>query len=479
MSGAGSERASDRYSACIPMKSNCRVSSSPPSPPKYSSCWSNGRFTSPSRTASLRRRCRKRRMSRRYSCGSPISTPGGASMRKGTASTRKPVMPSSSQKPIILAISSRTLGVGDVQVGLVAVEAVQEVLPARLVELPDARLLAGEDGLRLLLRRLVDPDVEVAELRRATAPGIDEPRMPVGGVIDDEVDDDPDAAIVRRADDLDEVAVAAEPRVDAVEVGDVVAVVAVGARVEGHQPQARHAEVGEVVDALREPGEVADAVAVAVEERLDVEAVDDRGLPPQIAGVADLHDALPQPREQLGLGPPEEPLLVLADVVQVDAVEADADEPGDPLARARRHRARSAPPRASRRRPARPPPRRTPRAARCPSTRAARPGRCATDPSRSRGPRHPSARARCAPAARPVRGRRARGTPSSTSRSASGACATVARPSAHPASQPAVSALTAAPSSGGGSAGRLHTRASCTRDVPVVRHASRRRAGAG
>ena len=125
--------------------------------------------------------------------------------------------------------------------------------------------------------------------------------MLVGGVVDDEVDDDPDAAVIRRPDDLDEVAVAAEPRVDAVEVGDVVAVVAVGARVEGHQPEARHAEVGEVVDALREPGEVADAVAVAVEERLDVEAVDDGGLPPQVAGVGDLHDCLPQPREQLAL----------------------------------------------------------------------------------------------------------------------------------------------------------------------------------
>ena len=48
-------------------------------------------------------------------------------------------------------------------------------------------------------------------------------------------------------------------------------------------------EVGEVVDAAREAGEVADAVAVAVEEGLDVEAVDDRRLPPQVAGVGDLH----------------------------------------------------------------------------------------------------------------------------------------------------------------------------------------------
>ncbi len=181
--------------------------------------------------------------------------------------------------------------VGDVQIGLVPVEAVQVVLPAGLVELPHARLLAREDGLRLLLGGLVHPHVEVPELRVPAAPRVDEPRVLVGGVVDDEVDDDADAAITGGAQQLDEIAMRAQPRIDPVEVGDVVAVVAVGARVERHEPQARHAEVGEIVDALREAGEVAHPVAVAVEERLDVEAVDDRGLPPQIARVGDLHSA--------------------------------------------------------------------------------------------------------------------------------------------------------------------------------------------
>ena len=52
--------------------------------------------------------------------------------------------------------------------------------------------------------------------------------MLVGGVVHDEVDDHPDAAVARRAHELDEVAEGAEPGVDAVEVGDVVAVVATG-----------------------------------------------------------------------------------------------------------------------------------------------------------------------------------------------------------------------------------------------------------
>ena len=75
--------------------------------------------------------------------------------------------------------------------------------------------------------------------------------MLVGGVVDHEVGDHPDAAVARGAHELDEVAERAEPRVDGVVVGDVVAVVAVGRGVERHQPEAGDAEPGEVVDALR------------------------------------------------------------------------------------------------------------------------------------------------------------------------------------------------------------------------------------
>ena len=183
------------------------------------------------------------------------------------------------------------LRIGDVEVGLVLVELVQVVLPGLLVELPDAVLLVGEDDLLLLGRRLVAPDVEVAVGRVLALAGALEPRVLVAGVVDDEVGDDPHAAVLRGADDLDEVAEAAEPPVDAVEVDDVVAVVAVGRRVDGHQPQARHAQRRQVVEPLRQALQVAGAVAVGVEVGLDVEAVDDRRLPPQVGGVGEPHAA--------------------------------------------------------------------------------------------------------------------------------------------------------------------------------------------
>ena len=52
--------------------------------------------------------------------------------------------------------------------------------------------------------------------------------MLVGGVVDDEVDDHADAALLGAVGELDEVAERAVARIDAVVVGDVVAVVAAG-----------------------------------------------------------------------------------------------------------------------------------------------------------------------------------------------------------------------------------------------------------
>ena len=80
----------------------------------------------------------------------------------------------------------------------------------------------------------------------------------------------------------------AELRVDAVVVRHVVAVVAVGRRIERLEPEAGDAEPGEVVQPARQAVEVADAVAVAVDVLLDVEAVDDGVLVPEVVD----HDGL-------------------------------------------------------------------------------------------------------------------------------------------------------------------------------------------
>ena len=137
---------------------------------------SGGRFTSPSSTWSPLRRTRSARISRSRSCGSRPGSSEAAipcvSIRNGTASMRNPDSPCCQPEAHDLRDRVAHRRVGDVQVGLVAVEVVQVVLPRLLVVGPDAVLGVGEDRLDVLgvRRRLVGPDVEVAVRRVAVGP---------------------------------------------------------------------------------------------------------------------------------------------------------------------------------------------------------------------------------------------------------------------------------------------------------------------
>src|SRR5688572_5734761 len=116
------------------------------------------------------------------------------------------------------------------------------VLLGLVVVGPDAVLGVGEDDLCLrLVWGFVGPHVEVSELGGSPGAGGAEPRMAVRGVVDDEVDDDPQPTVLGCAYEGDEVAERTEPTVDAVVVGDVVAVVAVRRGLEWHQPDAADA----------------------------------------------------------------------------------------------------------------------------------------------------------------------------------------------------------------------------------------------
>src|SRR5690606_25934203 len=87
---------------------------------------------------------------------------------------------------------------------------------------------------------------------------------------------------VRLVHELDEVARRAVAPVDAVVVADVVAVVAVRGRLERREPQRVDTQELQVVEASYQSFEVADAVAVRVHERLEIEAVDHRVLVPEL-----------------------------------------------------------------------------------------------------------------------------------------------------------------------------------------------------
>ena len=88
--------------------------------------------------------------------------------------------------------------------------------------------------------------------------------MLVGRVIDDQVDDDANAALLRLVSELDEIAERAVARVHRVIVGHIVAVIAVRGFLEGHQPDRGDAEPLQVIEPAHEAFEIADAVAVGI-----------------------------------------------------------------------------------------------------------------------------------------------------------------------------------------------------------------------
>ena len=104
--------------------------------------------------------------------------------------------------------------------------------------------------------------------------------MLVGGVVDDELGDDPDAAVVRSLHEGLELVHGAVIGADVEIFRNVVAVVLAGRRIEGQQPDGVDAEVRHVVELGVQPREVADAIVIGIEERLDVELIDDRVLVP-------------------------------------------------------------------------------------------------------------------------------------------------------------------------------------------------------
>ncbi len=86
--------------------------------------------------------------------------------------------------------------------------------------------------------------------------------MLVGGVVEDHVQHDADVVLLRLGDEAVHVGEGAVLRVDGGVVGDVVAEIDLGRGVHGSDPDGVDAEVLEVVEALGDAVQVADAVAV-------------------------------------------------------------------------------------------------------------------------------------------------------------------------------------------------------------------------
>ncbi len=178
------------------------------------------------------------------------------------------------------------LGMLPVQVGLLGREQVQVPVAVRCPG-PGG---SAEDGFPVVgrqraVRAAAGAEV-VAGAGRAARPrgeGFAEPHVPVGGVIGDDVDDDPQVQGVGGPDQVVRVGEVPEERVDGPVVGDVVAAVGLRGDVERGEPDGVDPETGQVGQPGAHPAQVADAVAVAVREGADVHLVDDGIAPPAAA----------------------------------------------------------------------------------------------------------------------------------------------------------------------------------------------------
>ena len=99
--------------------------------------------------------------------------------------------------------------------------------------------------------------------------------MLVGGVIEHDLGDDAQPARMCSGKKRLEFYERAVARIHRQIVGNVIAIVAKRRRIERHQPQRVDPELLTVIQPLHQPGKVADAIAIAVLERLDVHLVND------------------------------------------------------------------------------------------------------------------------------------------------------------------------------------------------------------
>src|SRR5450432_626130 len=95
-------------------------------------------------------------------------------------------------------------------------------------------------------------------------------------MIHHQIDEHAYAALLASMRELDKIAQSAVAEIDAVVIGDVVAVIAQWRWLERHQPDRGHAQSMEIIQSPHQSGEVADTVSVGVHETTNRQAVNDR-----------------------------------------------------------------------------------------------------------------------------------------------------------------------------------------------------------
>ena len=106
----------------------------------------------------------------------------------------------------------------------------------------------------------------------------------IRSVIDHQLRDDAQPALVRRGEERLEIGERAIVRINIVVIRDVVAIIAQGGGIKREQPDRGHAKILEIIELADQAPEIAHSVAGAVLESLYVQLVDDRVFVPKRIG---------------------------------------------------------------------------------------------------------------------------------------------------------------------------------------------------
>src|SRR6185437_7804467 len=133
-----------------------------------------------------------------------------------------------------------------------------------------------------VFRLFVRPDVPVAVFRLRIGACFSEPRMLVGGVVHNEIDDDAHSTLFAATGELNKVAERAVAGIDRIIIADVVAIVAAGRALKWHEPQRGDSHTLQVIEPAKKALEVSHSVAVCIHIGGDRETVENCVLVPEI-----------------------------------------------------------------------------------------------------------------------------------------------------------------------------------------------------
>src|SRR6476469_2181526 len=177
--------------------------------------------------------------------------------------------------------------IAPIEIGLLAQKGVVIVLGRRFIEAPGGTAeIAHPTVGRGAVGLWIAPNVPIALRIVARGAALDKPRMLIGRVVRNEVDNDLKAARMCLFDESIEICKRPEDRIDAAIIGDVVAEVRHRRRIDRGDPERVDLQPLQIVEAAANPFEIADAVAVTVLERARIDLIDDAALPPNGFGHA-------------------------------------------------------------------------------------------------------------------------------------------------------------------------------------------------